>query len=195
MRVPSYLKRAVEPWTKTSGPVDVDAELDALRAATDPILARGADGVDRVAGPTSRHAKVIGEAGPSSGCSYDRGTGHGAYAVRAGVGLPPPSSEVEEVEDEEVEERELIDPGELSPEEEEARREALAEYEPDESRLDFMERAAWRNYKRNRFRERVEAERFRFGEREEMVVARRFDDMYRRLEEDFEFELMMRNQE
>jgi hypothetical protein len=111
------------------------------------------------------------------------------------VGLPPPSSEVEEVEDEEVEERELIDPGELSPEEEEARREALAEYEPDESRLDFMERAAWRNYKRNRFRERVEAERFRFGEREEMVVARRFDDMYRRLEEDFEFELMMRNQE
>lgn len=177
MKTPSYLRVSLEPWTAKAGPVDFDTEIEKLEAASTKLLAREQPGFTSAA----ERARVVGAPASSSTESYDRGSGHGAYAVRAGAGLTA-SGELEPV-------------GPLSPEEKKAVADALKEAkldEPERGSREFLERAAWRNYKRNRFKARVEADRFRFGEREEHVVARRFDDMYRRHEEDVEFEMYLR---
>lgn len=184
MKVPSYLQRALEPWTGEAGPVDFDAELEKLQAASASLLARGHSSFERSAPPS-----VVGESAASSTTTYDRSSGQAAYAVRGGAGLPA-EKELSVTPDDD----DLLDPGELSPEEEAARSAALAELEPDEKEeRGFLERAAWRNYKANRARSRTENSRTDFANREEMVVARRFDDMYRRNADDFEFEVMWRD--
>ncbi len=43
---------------------------------------------------------------------------------------------------------------------------------------EFMNRAAFRTYQRNMSNYRTSADTFRFGQAEEMTVARKFDDMY-----------------
>lgn len=56
----------------------------------------------------------------------------------------------------------------------------------------FLERFAFRTYKRSREQVRAIEDRLSFGDREEMIHARRYDDMRRRMSDDVEFEHLMK---
>lgn len=219
MKVPSYLRRALEPWTERAGQVQLDVELEILRREVSRLIARSAGGEAAMgaapsagsvagrmqAGPSraeplgsrsssSREGEedaylerkegfeaVTGEAQASSVETYDRGAGLGAYAVRAGALRPDDAAEDE-----------LLSVGALTDEERMAAAEALEAYERGRSERGVVERATWRGAQAKRYRDRVSASGNDFANREELTVARMYDDMYRRHRDDIEFELMMR---
>lgn len=187
------------PHTPPAPPAEeLEAALEELNATTARVLASEKTATKAALPPEAnpRAAQLTGTPASSSTQRYDRSTGQGPYAIRAQV-MKGEASEAAYVDPDlepvEVPDLDLEDLGELTEEE----REAIKELEKDETpseavRRRFLERAAARSTRRSRAQARTEEDRFRFGQREDLVVARRFDDMYRRNEEEAEFELAAR---